>query len=270
MRKIINKDSTTLIIISLLCFYSSQSKSVEILESKGYKVFPMNSLSIVRQEGRIITPLTREENNCDILLSGTFYGSQLYPVGPFLINNKLQIDYPKTLSRGFVAIMSDGSIKLSSMSDTDFDYRNREHRKEMYKRFNSHLSKIENTEQKRVVQLMGGGAHLIMPDESGEGYALSKEALEGKQFFDQGIGDLNSAQMRSTNHIVIITIRDQTFALITPKVSGKKLQKDLLESQVRSAIKFDGGSGCSAFKIGSNINICPSNGANPSGFCINF
>lgn len=270
MRKIINIDSVTLIIISLLFFYSSLSESVEVLESKGYKVFPVGSLSIVRQEGRIITPVIREENNCDILLSGTFYGSQLYPVGPFLINNKLHIDYPKTLSRGFVAIMNDGSIKLSSMSDTDFDYRNREHRKEMYKRFNSHLTKIENTEQKRVVQLMGGGAHLIMPDGSGEGYALTKEVLEGKQFFDQGIGDLNSAQMRSTSHVVIITIRDQTFALITPKVSGKKLQKDLLESQVKSAIKFDGGSGCSAFQIGSNINICPSNGANPSGFCINF
>lgn len=270
MRRTTYKDNTRLFIISLLFLYSSLSESIEVLESKGYKVFPVGSLSIVRQERRIITPATREENKCDILLSGTFYGSQLYPVGPFLINNQLQIDYPKTLSRGFVAIMNDDTIRLSSMSNTDFDYRNTEHRKEMYKRFKSHLTKIENTEQMRVVQLMGGGAHLIMPDESGKGYPLTKEALEAKQFFDQGIGDLNSAQMRSTNHVVIITIRDQTFALITPKVSGKKLQKDLLESQVKSAIKFDGGSGCSAFQAGSNINICPSKGANPSGFCINF
>ena len=256
--------------IFLIVGVSHQVMATESLVAKGYKVYPIETLSIIKLEGKVISSQTRKENKCDILLSGTFFGKQLLPVGPFFINDELKIDYPKTLSRGFVAIFNDGSVRLSSMSYTDYDYRNPTHRKEKFKRFKKHLNLLENTEKKQVIQLIGGGAHIIFPDSDNKGQVVSKEALLKKQFFDQGIGNLNSAQMRRTHHIVIITIENDSYGLISPKVTGKTLQSDLINSQVKSAVKFDGGSGCSAYKKGSTNNICPSQGENPSGFCINF
>ena len=268
MKKILN-----IIILLLLIALTNKitlAGDVNYLKKKGYQVFPIKKLKIVKLKGSTIKSSHRYHFKCDQLISGTFFGRGLKPVGPFILDEDLFVDYPKTITRGFIAVMEDGSFLLESMSNTNYDYRNPLDAEKSYEKFQEFIENLEEERGLAISELMGGGAHFIKPNDlTGKGEAVSIDSLVKKQFFDQGIGNLNQAQMRATNHVIVFQISDKTFAAITPKASGKTMQKHLLAAGAHSAIKFDGGSGCSGYNKLSHTNICPTKGANPSGLCIN-
>ena len=233
------------------------------LRSYGHKVFPINELSVIVKKGSSVNYSDLKSNNCSALLSGTFFGGNYNPVGPFISSNQVTIPDSKTVNRGYVAVMSDGSVSVSSMNDTNYNFYSATDRADARSLFNEHIRKVESDKSAKMVQMLGGGALLVR-----NGKAVSAGELESHQFFDQGIGNLTAAQMRQTNHVVAFVHNGRPYAMMTSSVSGRTLQKDLLEVKAENAVKFDGGSGCVTYVAGRSQNICPSHGANPTGLCV--
>ena len=251
----------------------AQNKEIEDqmllkLKKLGHHIFPIKNLDMIVKKGSPIDYHDLTSHKCSALLSGTFYAGKYIPVGPYVVDGKLSTPESKTITRGYVAVLSDGSVQVSSMNETKYNYRDANDRSNAHALLEEHLQKIENEKGKKIEQLLGGGALLIRTNSKGQGQAVSANELESSQFFDQGIGDLTGAQMRKTNHVVVFIQNGKPYAMLSASVSGKTLQKDLLAVHAQSAVKFDGGSGCVTYVAGVARNLCPAKGSNPSGLCV--
>ncbi len=245
-----------------------EDEMMEKLKKYGHRIFPIKDLSMIVKKGSPIDYHDLSTHKCSALLSGTFYAGKYVPVGPYLVDDKLSTPESKTITRGYVAVLSDGSVQVSSMNETKYNYHDADDRKNAHALLSNHFKEIENESGKKIDQLLGGGALLIRSNSKGQGQAVTAKELESSQYFDQGIGDLTGAQMRKTNHVVVFIHNGHPYAMLSASVNGKTLQKDLLEVHAQNAVKFDGGSGCATFVAGKARNLCPAKGANPSGHCV--
>lgn len=245
-----------------------EEEMIARLQKLGHRIFPIQNLSMIVKSGSPISYSDLSSHHCKALLSGTFYGGKFASVGPYMKDSVLSTPESKTIPRGYVGVLSDGHVVISSMSDTKYNYHDAHDRKKAHSMFEDHLKKIENNKHQKFEQLLGGGALLIRTNDKGEGQAVGPKELESQQYFDQGIGNLVGAQMRRTHHAVVFIHNGKPYAMLTASVNGKTIQNHLIGVQAQSAVKFDGGSGCALFIEGDARNACPARGANPSGLCV--
>ena len=172
-------------------------------------------------------PIRRNElGGWDLMTNGTFYeGDANVPLGPiFQDGTYLGNHEPKAEHRGAVIVLQDGTILVSRTHGAN--------EQALVSQFGSPSNSIQ--------QLIGGGAVLI---ENGEKVDVSDLiGPDSAQKFPAA--DLQSDQFRPTNHTVVATRDGDVYILqnYEPK-SGQQLQDDLMEMQVETAVKFDGGSG---------------------------
>lgn len=220
------------------------------LQRLGFHVYAVRSLQVVHADPRLTRPdlpLRRLPlGHRQLIVSGTFYagsGGRRSAVGAVVRNGQLDTrGLDKAADRGGLAIASDGSIRMGRAAG-------------------NHLDDIRRVFGD-VDHFLGGGALLIE-----HGRAVSSYDLAARQHFDQGGGGFACQQLRGAAARTVVAMRgSQAYVLVTPPVTGLRLQRLLARSGFHSAVLFDGGSGAYAREHGRTLR----NGQNVTGLLVTY